>query len=256
MHSPLNVEISGTGPDLALLHGWGMHGGVWDSVRDDLAQHFRVHVVDLPGYGASAACAPYNLETVARQVLAALPGRTHVAGWSLGGQVALQMTLLAPAAIEKLVLISTTPCFRARPDWPHGMSNAALAEFSQGIEQDYEGTLKRFLSLQARNGDEARAVIGRLRETLFARGRPTHETLRAGLQILSDLDLRNELSAITHPVLIIHGSHDTLARSAAGAWLAQALPNAALELIPGAAHAPFLSHPQQTLNSIKRFLNG
>jgi pimeloyl-[acyl-carrier protein] methyl ester esterase len=256
MHSPLNVEISGSGPDLALLHGWGIHSGVWDSVRDDLAQHFRVHVVDLPGYGASAACAPYNLEAVARQVLAALPQRVHVAGWSLGGQVALQMTLLAPARIEKLVLIGTTPCFRVRNDWPHGMSDAALAEFSQGIKQDYEGTLKRFLSLQARSGDEARAVIGRLRETLFARGRPTHETLRAGLQILSDLDLRNELSAITHPALIIHGSHDTLARFAAGAWLAQALPNAALELIPGAAHAPFLSHPQQTLNSIKRFLHG
>ena len=256
MHLPLNVEISGSGTDLALLHGWGMHGGVWDSVRDDLAQHFRVHVVDLPGYGASGACAPYNLEAVARQVLGALPERTHVAGWSLGGQVALQMALLAPARIEKLVLIGTTPCFRIRAGWPHGMDDAALAEFSRGIEQDYEGTLKRFLSLQARSGEEARAVIARLRETLFARGRPTHETLRAGLKILSNLDLRVDVNAITHPTLIIHGSHDTLAPSAAGAWLAQALPNATLELIRGAAHAPFLSHPQQTLKCMKRFLNG
>jgi pimeloyl-[acyl-carrier protein] methyl ester esterase len=256
MHLPLNVEISGSGTDLALLHGWGMHGGVWDSVREDLAQYFRVHVVDLPGYGASGACALYSLEAVARQVLAALPERTHVAGWSLGGQVALQMTLLAPERIENLVLIGTTPCFRVRADWPHGMDDVALAEFSQGIEQDYEGTLKRFLSLQARSGEEARAVIARLRETLFARGRPTHETLRAGLKILSDLDLRNHVSAILHPALIIHGSHDTLAPSAAGAWLAQALPNAALELIRGAAHAPFLSHPQQTLKSMKRFLDG
>ena len=256
MHLPLNVEISGSGTDLVLLHGWGMHGGVWDSVRDDLAQQFGVDVVDLPGYGASGACAPYNLEAVARQVLVALPEHTHVAGWSLGGQVALQMALLAPARIERLVLIGTTPCFRIRAGWPHGMSDAALAEFSQGIEQNYEGTLKRFLSLQARSGEEARAVIARLRETLFARGRPTHETLRAGLKILSDLDLRADVNAITHPTLIIHGSHDTLAPSAAGAWLAQALPNAALELIQGAAHAPFLSHPQQTLKCMKRFLNG
>ncbi len=256
MHSPLNVDISGTGPDLALLHGWGMHGGVWDKVREDLAQHFRVHVVDLPGYGASPRCAPYSVEAVARQVLAALPEHTHVAGWSLGGQVALQMTLLAPERIEKLLLVSTTPCFRVRADWPHGLSDAALAEFSQGIEQDYEGTLKRFLSLQARSGEEARAVIARLRETLFARGRPTLETLRAGLKILADLDLRKHVSTITHPALIIHGSHDTLAPSAAGAWLAQALPHATFELIQGAAHAPFLSHPLLTLNSMKRFLDG
>jgi len=256
MYLPLNVEISGSGPGLALLHGWGMHGGVWESVSEDLAQHFRVHVVDLPGYGASGACVPYNLEAVARQVLVALPEHTHVAGWSLGGQVALQMALLAPARIEKLVLIGTTPCFRVRADWPHGLSDAALAEFSQGIEQDYEGTLKRFLSLQARSGEEARAVIARLRATLFARGRPTPETLRAGLKILADLDLRNHVSAITHPTLIIHGSHDTLAPSAAAAWLAQTLPHATFELIQGAAHAPFLSHPQQTLNSMKRFLDG
>jgi pimeloyl-[acyl-carrier protein] methyl ester esterase len=256
MHSPLNVSISGAGPDLALLHGWGMHGGVWESVREDLTQYFRVHVVDLPGYGTIPTCGLYSLEAVAHQVLAALPERTHLAGWSLGGQVALQMALLAPARIEKLVLIATTPCFRVRADWPHGLSDAALTEFSQGIEQDYEGTLKRFLSLQARSGEEARAVIARLRETLFACGRPTPETLRAGLKILSDLDLRNQVNSITHPTLIIHGNHDTLAPSAAGAWLANALPKATFELIQGAAHAPFLSHPQQTLNSMKRFLDG
>ena len=256
MRLPLNVEISGSGPDLALLHGWGMHGGVWDSVRDDLAQHFRVHVVDLPGYGASAACAPYSLEAVARQVVAALPERTHVAGWSLGAQVALQMALLAPARIEKLVLIAVTPCFRARADWPHAMSDTALAEFSRGIEQDYEGTLKRFLSLQARSGEAARAVITRLRETLFARGRPTLETLRAGLKILSDSDLRGAVGTIMHPTLILHGSHDTLTPSAAGAWLAQALPGATLETIHGAAHAPFLSHPQITTKNMVQFLHG
>ncbi|PIQ13165.1 MAG: pimeloyl-[acyl-carrier protein] methyl ester esterase, partial [Hydrogenophilales bacterium CG18_big_fil_WC_8_21_14_2_50_58_12] len=45
----MHIEIVGSGPYLALLHGWGMHGGVWDGVRDALAQRFRLHIVDLPG---------------------------------------------------------------------------------------------------------------------------------------------------------------------------------------------------------------
>ncbi|MDP1681159.1 MAG: pimeloyl-ACP methyl ester esterase BioH [Burkholderiales bacterium] len=252
----LHIETVGHGPDLALLHGWGLHGGIWDGVRESLAERFRVHVVDLPGYGTSPACEPYTLEAIAQSVARALPERTHVIGWSLGGQVALQWARVAPQQIDKLILIGTTPCFRQREDWAHGLSDPVLAEFFSSLEQDYEGTLKRFLSLQARSGDEARATIAALREQLFARGRPSLATLRAGLAILSELDLREELGAIQQDTLVIHGSHDTLTPPSAGQWLAQALPQAQLEMVRGAAHAPFLSHPQATLDAMTRFLHG
>lgn len=254
--SALNIEAFGHGPDLALLHGWGMHGGIWEGVRESLAEQFRVHVVDLPGYGASPACAPYTLEVLARSVANALPERTHVAGWSLGGQVALHWARLVPQQIGKLILIGTTPCFRQRANWTHGMSDPVMAEFAASLEQDYEGTLKRFLSLQARSGDEARATIAALREKLFARGKPGMETLRAGLAILSGLDLRETLSAIGQDTLVLHGSHDTLTPPAAGQWLADALPHARLAMVCGAAHAPFLSHPKETLDAMTRFLHG
>ena len=48
---------AGGSPDLVLLHGWAMHSGVWRGVRDRLAEHFRLHLVDLPGHGLSPACA-------------------------------------------------------------------------------------------------------------------------------------------------------------------------------------------------------
>ena len=252
----LHIDIFGHGSDLALLHGWGLHGGIWDGVRETLAQQFRVHVVDLPGYGASPWCEPYTLEALARRVAEALPERTHVVGWSLGGQAALQWASLAPQQIGKLVLIGTTPCFGQREDWAHGMSQTMLAQFAASLEQDYEGTLKRFLSLQARSGDDARATIATLREKLFARGRPSIDTLRAGLAILSGLDMRADVAAIKHATLVIHGSRDTLTPPAAAQWLASALPRAKLEIIRGAAHAPFLSHPQATVDLVTRFLHG
>jgi len=252
----LHVDAIGQGPDLVLLHGWGMHGGIWDGARDSLAQQFRLHVVDLPGYGASAHCEPYTLTALAHAVAEVLPARAHVCGWSLGGQVALRLALDFPERVQKLVLIGTTPCFRQRTDWRPGMDDATLEEFARSLELDYAGTLKRFLSLQARSGDDARGVIAALREKLFVRGEPSLATLRGGLAILRDLDLRDEIAGVTQPGLVIHGARDSLTPLAAGEWLAQRLPHSALSIVDGSAHAPFLSHRAQTLQAMEQFLNG
>lgn len=252
----LHVDTAGHGPDLVLLHGWGMHGGIWDGIRDQLAQQFRLHVVDLPGYGASAQHEPYTLAELARVVARALPEQAHVCGWSLGGQVALQLALDFPERVGKLVLLSTTPCFRQRADWPHGMDDATLREFARNLERDYAGTLKRFLSLQARSGEDAREVIAALRAKLFERGEPSLATLRGGLAILQDLDLRDVVADIAQLVLLIHGARDTLTPLAAGTWLACHLPHAELSIVGGSAHAPFLSHRAETMDVMERFLNG
>ena len=251
----VHVEIAGGGPELALIHGWGMHGGVWDGVRDALAQRFRLHVVDLPGYGASPAFEPCGLEHLARAVADALPEKVSVCGWSLGGQVALEMALLFPGRVERLVLAASTPCFTAREDWPQAVPREVLLEFAASLEADYEGTLKRFLALQARGGDEVKAVLKRLRDMLFVRGRPDVQTLRAGLGILLESDLRDCAATIETPALLLHGERDTLTPASAARWLAGQMPDAHLEVLPGAAHAPFLSHPAEFSEIVMGFLN-
>ncbi|MBZ0097001.1 MAG: pimeloyl-ACP methyl ester esterase BioH [Sulfuricella sp.] len=251
----VHIEIVGRGPDLALLHGWGMHGGVWDGVRDALAQRFRLHIVDLPAYGASPAVEPYTLERLARAVAAALPEQVQVCGWSLGGQVALEMARLFPDQIKRLVLTATTPCFTAREDWPCAVRREVLLEFAAALETDYEGTLKRFLALQARGGDEVKTVLKRLRDILFTRGRPDVQTLRTGLNILLESDLRDRAATIETQTLLLHGGRDMLTPAGAAHWLAGQMPEARLEVLPGAAHAPFLSHPVEFTEIVTGFLN-
>ena len=46
------VSITGSGPALVLLHGWGLHGGIWQTLLPQLEKHYTVHNVDLPGFGA------------------------------------------------------------------------------------------------------------------------------------------------------------------------------------------------------------
>jgi len=251
----VHIEIVGTGPDLALLHGWGMHGGVWDGVRDALARRFRLHIIDLPGYGASPAFEPYDLEHLARAVAVALPDRIRVCGWSLGGQVALEMALLFPNQIEHLVLTAATPCFTVQEGWPCAVPREVLMEFATALETDYEGTLKRFLALQTQGGDEVKTVLKRLRDILFARGRPDVQTLRAGLNILLESDLRDRAAKIETPTLLLHGGRDMLTPVGAAHWLAERMPEVRLEVLPGAAHAPFLSHPVEFTEIVTGFLN-
>lgn len=239
---------------MALLHGWGMHGGVWDGVRDDLARHFRLHLVDLPGHGASPALEPYELENLAHAVAAVLPERIAVCGWSLGGQVALEMASLYPEKVSRLVLMAATPCFTIKDGWPWALEREALLEFAAALESDCNGTLKRFLALQARGDDAAKTVLKRLRDSLFSKGHPSAEVLRAGLAILLGTDLRDRVAAVKTPTLLLHGERDMLTPVGAARWLAELMPDARLHVLPGVAHAPFLSHPGRFTEIVTGFL--
>ena len=251
----LHIETTGVGPDLALIHGWAMHSGVWDGVRDELARDFRLHLVDLPGHGGSEDQS-FTLEAVADSLAALLPARVHLCGWSLGGQVALLLAARFPERVERLILVGSTPCFTARPDWTAAVEREVFLAFATSLERDYEGTLRRFLSLQARSGGEARALVKQLRATLFARGRPGIKALRSGLDILLEKDLRSEVAAVKQPTLLVHGDYDTLAPLGAAQWLAEHLPHAELRMVAGAAHGPFLSHPAAFVAAVKEFLHG
>ncbi len=84
---------------------------------------------------------------------------------------------------------------------------------------------------------------------------PSTETLLTGLGWLRDIDLRNIVARITCPVLLIHGENDPLMPLAAAHWLAAQLPQATLDVFPGAAHAPFLNDPERFARRIGAFLH-
>jgi pimeloyl-[acyl-carrier protein] methyl ester esterase len=250
----LHLETVGQGPDLVLLHGWGMHGGVWGPVVEALADSFRLHLLDLPGLGHSGSITPYTLDSLVGAVAEIAPARAAVCGWSLGGQVALRWALTRPQQIEKLVLVGTTPCFVSGADWDAGIDAEVFRQFAAQVQQDYRATLSRFLALQAHGGDASKDTIRHLREHFFERGAPDPEMLQRGLQILLQTDLRNDIANVARPALVLHGDRDRLAPVKAGRWLSRHLPEAQLRVCAGASHAPFLSHPTWFVVALKEFL--
>ncbi len=246
---------AGAGPDLVLLHGWGMHAGVWNSVAEQLAETFTVWQLDLPGYGGSDTVAPYTLEQLADALAPQVPAQVHLCGWSLGALLAQRWARCHPEQIRSLSLVGATPCFVTRDGWEHGVDGSVFDDFARQLQQDYAATLKRFLSLQARSGDAARQVIARLRQELFARGEPTMAVLNAGLRLLAESDLRHDAVRLPARTLLLAGEYDTLTPAAAAGWLARHMPAAQLKVFRGAAHAPFLSHPQEFIAEMKDFLH-
>lgn len=249
----MHYEQSGHGPEVVLIHGWGSHGGVWTEIARELVKDFRVTVPDLPGHGRSRDFAPdaFTPEIMAQQIRRLLHGPAAWVGWSMGGLVALAAAQRLAPAVSRLVLVNATPKYVQSPDWPHAMPPSVLEQFAQNLEQDYAGTIERFLTLQTAGDD--RAVLRRLRE-IFRHGEPVTAALRAGLRLLKEEDRRSVLGGIGAPALVIQGARDRLVPMEAARYSATHLPRARLAPVAGAGHAPFLSHPAAFLAVLKPFI--
>lgn len=252
----LHVEVRGEGPDLVLLHGWALHGGMWGPWLDELALHARVHLVDLPGHGHSPwVPEAAGLADLARAAGHIVPQGAVLVGWSLGGMIALELARQHPRRVSALVLLATTPKFVAGDDWALGMDAEVLDEFARGLERDHRGTVQNFLALQARGDERSLETLRLLKRNLDAHGPPDPRALAAGLEILRSADLRGMLPGMALPTLVIAGQHDRLTPAAAGRSLAAALPNAGFVEIAHGGHAPFLSHGRQVLGEVLGFLH-
>jgi len=241
--------------DLVMLHGWGMNSAVWQGLPPLMHGRLAPHPIDLPGHGGAPFDAGrYRLSDWADDCLARAPEQSIWLGWSLGGLVALQAALQAPKRVSALILITATPRFAQAMDWRAAVAEETLAEFSEGLTQDTAATLERFLGLQVRGSDDARATLRRLRAELSQRPVPDPEALRAGLDLLRDDDLRGPLPDISVPTLWLFGERDTLVPAALAERLALLMPQARVRMIAGAGHAPFLSHAEAVVAEIDSFL--
>lgn len=243
-------RIVGSGPDLALLPGWGFGSAAWKTLIETLAAHCRVHLVELPGYG-TAPPDEADFVATAQAIGDALPDGVTLCGWSLGGLLALQAALLAPQRIARLILVGATPSFMQRADWAPAQPPALLDAFTAAVREGGSGsdegsgkrgaTLQRFAALLNQGDAQARRLTRSLAGTLALP--PDTPTLAKGLAWLRDVDLRAQVPAIAAPTLLIHGERDPLMPLAAAQWLAERLPDARLVSFADAAHAPFLADP-------------
>lgn len=241
----LHIETRGQGPDLVMLHGWGVNSAVFTPLHESLSQ-YRVHYVDLPGFGHSQMIAG-GLAAWVDALVAVLPADAIWVGWSLGGLVATQAALSYPEQIKGLVTIASSPCFMAREAevWP-GIPPQVLSQFSEQLGQNLPRTIERFLAIQAMGSETAKDDIRQLRDLVLARPLPNADALAQGLAMLADVDLRPQLAQLQQPWLRIWGRLDGLVPKRVQAKMPTATHIEDV-MLAKASHAPFFSHREAFL---------
>jgi len=248
------MRVVGDGPDLVLLHGWGLNAGIWQTIEPSLQSHFRLWMPDLPGHGQAPFSADSrDLSAWVSYLLESLPERFFCLGWSLGGLLALDMALRQPTRVERLALVASNAQFACTDSWPHAMQPDVLNDFAEQLTTGFEKTLHRFLMLQAQGGEQTKDTIRHLKRHLAEQGTPQLVALQAGLEILKRASLVDRLPAVKQPTALIYGQADRLVPAEAASMMAQLLPHAQLSIIKNAGHAPFISHSEQFVALVTLF---
>ena len=250
----MHIDTVGQGPDIVLIHGWALHGGVFAPLVARLSSRYRLHLVDLPGHGHSRDDdTSLALPHVVNAIAAATPPAVWL-GWSLGGLFALHAAATQPQ-VRALAMIAATPRFVRGPDWPDAVEAEVFAQFGRDLAEDYRGTLDRFLALDTLGSEHARAELRTLKQALVERGEPAPRALQEGLELLRRTDLRRALATLAKPSLWLAGKRDRLV-PAAGMHAAAALaPGALAHTVTGGGHAPFLGHADEVAGQLERFVS-
>lgn len=246
-------QVEGDGKDIVFLHGWGMNGAVWDKTITALKEQYRIHCVDLPGYGYSAESPELSLDAVVNRILSDAPKNAIWVGWSLGGLVASKIALHHPEYVHKLVTVASSPKFAASAPW-RGIQPQVLTDFTSQLVDDFKLTIERFMALQAMGSPTARQDVKQLKNAVLSRPQPDPDALLAGLTMLKDIDLRADLTQLSQPMLRMYGRLDGLVPVKVAQDLDKLLPQTDSVIFAASSHAPFITESEAFVACLTQFI--
>ena len=257
-----------------MIHGWGMNSGVWKSLRPALEADYFMHWVDLPGYGVNSNVIANSMEEIIGLILPTIPDNAHLLGWSLGGLVAQAIADEIdqnnhPHTLKSLTLVASSPKFSQSDSWKHAISHNVLTNFSNNLQDDIQGTLKRFVALQFMGIKGAKELQRTLIDEIlintsnYKSGKkgggdkintntPHYHALNLGLEILKGADYRKASHQI--PKHWILAGKDRLIPPAVINDLKFLCSDDQITLLDNAGHAPFMTHPEEFIASMIPFL--
>jgi 2-succinyl-6-hydroxy-2,4-cyclohexadiene-1-carboxylate synthase len=227
-------------PTVVLLHGFTHTGASWDPVVSTLGERYRALALDIRGHGSASTRVPVTLEGVVGDLAALAPDRFTLAGYSMGGRIALHVAGALPERLESLVLIGASPGI-ANPAEREARRQAddRLADEVEGMT--IEGFARRWAQTPVLAGQPPQVAAAVHADRL--RNDPTGlaRALR-GLGTGALPSLWERLSEIRVPVALVVGERDEKF-TALASQMASQLPDAQVIVVPGAGHAVHLEAP-------------
>jgi 2-succinyl-6-hydroxy-2,4-cyclohexadiene-1-carboxylate synthase len=223
-----------------LLHGFTNTGASWDPVVTALGESYRALAPDIRGHGSAADVMPVTLDAVVGDLVALAPPRFTLAGYSMGGRIALHVALAMPMQVQRLVLIGASPGLEDPDD------RVARREQDEQLADAIEGmSITEFAERWARTPVLAGAPPEVARRAHADRLRSTPAGLARALRGLGTGTLEPvwaRLGELDLPVILVVGEHDEKFRAIAAA-MADELPQARIVVAADCGHAVHLEAP-------------
>jgi malonyl-CoA O-methyltransferase len=238
--------------DIVLLHGWGSGSNSWQVLMPALQNIANAIALDLPGFGDSAEIADFNLDSVIDLIVAQLPEKSVLVGWSLGGMIAVNIAARYPQKVSRIVTLAANAKFVASRDYETAMPLAVNRQFNKSFAAESSATLKLFSGLLAQGDANERNLLKQVR-SMAALEHVNANWLQA-LNLLASLDNRAAFTQLSQPGLHLLAEKDALVPVAAAQSLSELNPQQEIKIISGAAHAVHWSSPELVISLITEFL--
>lgn len=242
-------------PPILLLHGFTQTSASWMPVVDRLRRVLpdrRILVPDLSGHGSADPVEDGSSLAATAARLADRFGRTVVVGYSMGGRLALQLTIDHPDAVAGLLLVGAT----AGIDDPAERADRRRAdeELAARIEEEgVEAFLERWTALPLFDG--YRATDADLAARRASRAGGLAASLRAAGTGTMDPPLWGRLAEIGVPVTVTAGSRDDKFVKLGHRLVAGIGADARFEVVPDAGHTAHLQRPDRVVELIVDLLD-
>ncbi len=249
----------GTGHPVLLVTGLASTRMGWWKQLEPFSAKFRVVNMDNRDAGDSAlGTGPYSCRDLSEDTTGVIMnlslGRTHVVGISMGGMIALNLAILHPELVDRLVLVSTTAggptSVNAKPE--------ILGLLMRAAGEDLETRVRRTFTAIAAEGYMAGHPKDLDQIVEYSLAKPMSlESYRRQLGACLDHSAKGVaelLGQITAPTLIIHGEGDPLIPYENGEYLAAHIKGAGLSSYPGVGHLPPTEAPERFNREVIEFL--
>lgn len=251
----LSVRVDGPegAPVVVLSPSLGTTAALWDPQVPALATRFRVVRYDHPGHGSTPpARRRATIDDLGADVVALLDrlgvGQCDFAGVSLGGMVGLWLAAAAPERVRSLAVCCSSAYLPPATLW----TDRAATVRARGTGAVAESIVSRWFTpaFQARQPDVVAATVTALEGV-------DDEGYAACCEVIAAMDLRPSLAAVKAPTLVIAGADDPATPPDAHARvIAEAVPDARLEVLPEAAHLANLEQPESVSRLLLEHFNG
>jgi len=236
-------KSEGCGPPVVLVHGVGGDADSWGAVAALLSKRFRVIRLDLSGHGRSHLLkGPVTAEDFVRDVTTVMDElkvqAAHIAGNSLGGQIAMAMALEAPQRVKRIGLLSTV-AGRTETERANALARIDVLK-EKGIGEIARGNVERWFTdgFRQRHPELVEARIKVLMES-------DPVSYLHAYTVFATADYADRLDRIRAPALIITGEHDVAGTPRMARLMHERIAGSRLEILPGLRHNLLMEAPDK-----------